>query len=219
MSEDWLLTKVMFLVPLWLSLTVHEWAHAFSAYKLGDDTAARLGRMSLNPLVHIDPFGTLLLPLLGVPFGWAKPVPVNPVRFRRDIDMRKGMMITAAAGPLANVCLGAVSIVLLAAWLAYAPPDSRLHDALTRLLLMLSLINILLAVFNLLPIPPLDGSRIVDYMVPEKNRLIWERICGGAPFMLIGAIILLHTFHIFENMMKLVLGLVLLLKNLFSGAL
>src|SRR5688572_26569558 len=95
----------MMLIPLVLSLTVHEWAHAMSAYRLGDDTAAREGRLTLNPIVHIDPLGTLLLPLMGVPFGWAKPVPVVPTRFRRDVNMSTGMMITAAAGPFSNLVL------------------------------------------------------------------------------------------------------------------
>ncbi|HMF44095.1 MAG TPA: site-2 protease family protein, partial [Polyangia bacterium] len=88
-----------------LSLTVHEWAHAWSAYRLGDDTASKLGRLTLNPIAHIDPFGSLILPLLHIPFGWAKPVPVNPTRFRKGVNISTGMIITAAAGPLANVVL------------------------------------------------------------------------------------------------------------------
>src|SRR5512147_1844508 len=86
-----------------IAFTVHEYAHAWSAYRLGDDTAARMGRLTLNPLAHIDPIGTVLLPLLRVPFGWAKPVPVNPARFRPDVPMARGMMITAAAGPASNI--------------------------------------------------------------------------------------------------------------------
>src|SRR5262245_7955094 len=95
-TSNWLLERVMLLVPLILSLSVHEWAHAYSAHRLGDDTARQEGRLTLNPVAHIDPIGTLLLPLLGIPFGWARPVPVNPIRFRRDVSMRTGMMITAA---------------------------------------------------------------------------------------------------------------------------
>ena len=87
-----LLTGIKWLIPLLLSLTVHEWAHAYSAYRLGDDTAARQGRLTLNPIPHIDPFGTILCPLLGIPFGWAKPVPVVPTRFRREVTMRTGMI-------------------------------------------------------------------------------------------------------------------------------
>src|SRR5579872_3573193 len=106
-----LLHGLMTLVPLVLSLTVHEWAHAYSAFRLGDDTAARMGRMTLNPIPHIDPIGTILLPMLGIPFGWAKPVPITPTRFRRDISMRAGIMITAAAGPLSNLVLAVLCTV------------------------------------------------------------------------------------------------------------
>src|SRR5262249_40137549 len=104
-TGPWLLERILYLIPMVLSLTVHEWAHAYPGFRLGDDTAAREGRLTLNPLPHMDPIGTFLLPLLKVPFGWAKPVPVNPLRFRRDVTMRTGMMITAAAGPLSNLAL------------------------------------------------------------------------------------------------------------------
>src|SRR6185369_11527845 len=100
-----LLQRLMFLPIMLLSLTVHEWAHAYSAFRLGDDTAERQGRLTLDPIAHIDFFGTLLLPLLGVPFGWAKPVPVNPVRFDRRVPMRVGMLLTAAAGPVSNLLI------------------------------------------------------------------------------------------------------------------
>src|SRR5271157_1843260 len=105
-DEQTILARLTFLVPLILSLSVHEWAHAWAAWRLGDDTARLLGRMTLNPLAHIDPLGTVLLPLLGVPFGWAKPVPVNPLRFR-GVSMSIGMLLTAAAGPISNIVLAA----------------------------------------------------------------------------------------------------------------
>src|SRR5215831_21359818 len=111
----------MILIPLLLSLTVHEWAHAWSAYRLGDDTASMQGRLTLNPIAHIDPIGTLILPLLGVPFGWAKPVPVNPTRFRRGVNMSRGMMITAAAGPLSNVALAVLSAIALGLIARFSP--------------------------------------------------------------------------------------------------
>src|SRR5688572_17147238 len=93
-----LLDRIAAFVPVLLSLTVHEYAHAWAAWRLGDDTAKLLGRLSLNPIDHMDPVGTLLLPLMGVPFGWAKPVPVNPLRFRTSISMPLGVLLTAAAG-------------------------------------------------------------------------------------------------------------------------
>src|SRR5438046_1465283 len=99
MDPQYLAERVMYLIPLILSLTVHECAHGVVALMLGDDTAQKQGRLTLNPIVHIDPLGTFLLPLLGVPFGWAKPVPVNAARFRRGVSPSWGMMVTALAGP------------------------------------------------------------------------------------------------------------------------
>src|SRR5262245_62591833 len=98
--SDLLLQRIVNFIPVLLSLTVHEWAHAWTAWKLGDDTAKLQGRVSLNPIDHIDPVGTLLLPLLGVPFGWAKPVPINPVRFRANVSMPMGVLLSVAAGPI-----------------------------------------------------------------------------------------------------------------------
>ena len=98
MPHDLLQDRLLMLIPMILSLTVHEWAHALVAYLLGDDTAARLGRLTLNPAVHIDPIGTVLLPVLGIPFGWAKPVPTIPTNFTRRFAMRTGSMLVAIAG-------------------------------------------------------------------------------------------------------------------------
>ncbi len=151
-----------------LSLSFHEFAHAWSAWRLGDDTASREGRLTLNPLAHIDLLGTIILPLLGVPFGWAEPVPVNPARFRRDVTMSRGMAITASAGPLSNVLLATVAAVLLGLGLRLAP---ELVDRGTpgRFFLMAMLqMNVGLALFNLLPVPPLDGSRVVAWLLPYR---------------------------------------------------
>jgi Zn-dependent protease len=181
---DWLAGRLLTWIPLLLSLAVHEWAHAFCAFQLGDDTAARLGRMTLNPLAHIDPIGTVALPLLGVPFGWAKPVPVNPVRFRREVRMGAGMALAAAAGPLSNFAVALLAVALLAAGAALAPglvlDGSPLHGLLTTL----ALINAALGVFNLIPIPPLDGSRIADVFVPERLRPAWHGLEAYAPLAL-----------------------------------
>ena len=113
MSLDDLAARGLVFIPILLSLTVHEWAHAWSAWRLGDDTAKLLGRMTLNPLDHIDPVGTLLLPLIGIPFGWAKPVPINPLRFRRTVSLRLGILIVAAAGPISNLLLAAAAWLVL----------------------------------------------------------------------------------------------------------
>ena len=187
--QNELMQRVMLLIPLILSLTVHEWAHAWSAWKLGDDTASLQGRLSLNPLVHIDPIGTLLLPLLGIPFGWAKPVPVNPARFRRDVPMSTGMMITAAAGPISNIVLAVASTVVMGLLHRMNPDFLTLNPAIRELLVFMLLINVGLAIFNLLPIPPLDGSRIVEGFLPYRFRDSWASFARFAPFVLLAVIV------------------------------
>lgn len=178
------------LVPVWLSLTVHEFAHAWSAFKLGDDTAREQGRLTLNPLAHIDPIGTLFLPLLGVPFGWARPVPVNPLRFDKRYSMRKGMLVTAAAGPISNLLLALIVTVILGIQLRFDPGSLSGSSPLTSLLVMMMQINVTLAIFNLLPIYPLDGSRIVDGVMPDRLRPQWAMFCRAAPFVLVGILLL-----------------------------
>jgi Zn-dependent protease len=189
------------LIVLWLSLSVHEWAHARMAFQLGDDTAARLGRMTINPLAHIDPIGTLLLPLLGVPFGWAKPVPVQPLCFYPRVNMRKGMMYVAIAGPISNVCLAAIFLALLAVLVRIAmivplPFDARAITAILRLVVQMILLNVVLAVFNLLPIPPLDGSRVADALMPRGLRPAWEQFCRVGPIAFAAVIILPQVAHV-----------------------
>ncbi len=189
-DANWLAARMMTLIPLWLSLSVHEWAHAWTARRLGDDTAERLGRLTLNPLAHVDPVGTLLLPLLGVPFGWAKPVPVQPHRFHPGVTMRTGMMLTAVAGPIANLCLAGICIVLLAVVVRFRP-DALGHGQAAGLLLQtMVFLNVVLAVFNALPIPPLDGSRVADALVPEAVRPAWDALCQLGPFTLAAVIVL-----------------------------
>jgi len=184
LSTDFL-WRLMWLPIFILSLSIHEFAHAWSAAKLGDDTAAREGRLTLNPLAHIDLFGTILLPLLGVPFGWAKPVPVNPARFRRDVSMGGGMAITAAAGPLSNVVLAALSAVLLGLALRFAPDQVDVDSAGRFLLISMVRLNVGLAIFNMIPLPPLDGSRVVAWLLPTRLQQQWHALEQFAPFLLI----------------------------------
>lgn len=181
--------NLMFLIPMILSLTVHEWAHAFSAFKLGDDTALREGRLTLNPLVHIDPIGTLLLPLLGVPFGWAKPVPVNPARFRRDVNMNTGMAITAFAGPLSNLVLAIVCAVALGV-LVRADGREAAGSPFFLLFVYGLQLNVALAIFNLLPIYPLDGSRVLERFIPYRLQEQWETFKRVSPFLLLGLLVM-----------------------------
>jgi len=180
----------MTLIPMLLSLTVHEWAHAWSAYRLGDDTAKMQGRLTLNPIAHIDPIGTLILPLLMIPFGWAKPVPVNPTRFRRGVKMSRGMMVTAAAGPLANLVLAVLSAVALGLMGRFGGSSAAAGGmGLSGLLFMMVVINVSLAIFNLIPIPPLDGSRVLEGLLPDGWRPQWQSIVRLAPLLLVVVVV------------------------------
>jgi Zn-dependent protease len=170
-----LLERVLFLIPLWISLAVHEWAHARAAFALGDDTAQKLGRMTLDPLAHLDPIGTVLLPLLGIPFGWAKPVPVEPTRFRNSASMSGGMIWVAAAGPLSNAFLALLLLLIDLGIAARVPDLATSRPLLSRVFDFALTANVAMTAFNLLPFPPLDGSRIVDGLVPFERRALWDR--------------------------------------------
>lgn len=157
-----------------LSLSVHEFAHAWSAYKLGDDTAKRQGRLTLNPLAHIDIIGTIVLPIVltvqggGFFFGWAKPVPVNPTNFRRGISMRKGDILTAVAGPFSNIIIAFIaSGIVLGMGRFGAISDT---NPVIILLTHMFFINIALAVFNIIPVPPLDGHYLLPTEIQAKMR-------------------------------------------------
>jgi Zn-dependent protease len=192
---DALLAGLAFLPIMIISLSIHEFAHAWSAWKLGDDTASREGRLTLNPLAHIDLLGTILLPLAGIPFGWAKPVPVNPARFRQDVTMGKGMAITAAAGPLSNIILALLAAVAIGLVARLAPDLLETKTAVRQLLLGgvvsgrwlpgLLQLNVSLALFNLIPLPPLDGSRIVAWLLPYDLRNKWHDLERFSPYLLL----------------------------------
>jgi Zn-dependent protease len=181
-GENWLAARTMLLVPVLLSLTVHEFAHAWTAARLGDYTAASQGRLTLNPLAHIDPVG-LLLPLLGVPFGWAKPVPVNLGAMRPGVSLRSGLALTAAAGPVSNILLALLCTIAMAGLSRFGLAAAG--SALWQLLEVMVLINLVLAFFNLLPVPPLDGSRIADGMCPSALRPAWNSFASLGPVALI----------------------------------
>lgn len=169
---------VIVLLPvLFFSIVLHEFAHGFVAYRMGDDTAYYSGRLTLNPLKHVDIMGTLIVPclcyIMGLPlFGWAKPVPVNPMRLPSP---RRDMGKVAAAGPLINLLLAFISAGLLKTVLVLQAHPSM---GLLHLLQYSVLINVMLAIFNLMPIPPLDGGRIVTALLPVRVALIYEGVLG-----------------------------------------
>ena len=160
---------VIYLVPMILSLSVHEFAHAIVADKLGDDTPEREERLTLSPVAHVDIWGTLLVPTLSIVLagyafiGWARPVNVNPARFRRGVSMKTGMMLTSIAGPLSNLLLAVIAIALASILTSRGVlgPAQPGRLPIYMLLQAFFYVNVGLCVFNLLPLPPLDGHRLL----------------------------------------------------------
>ncbi|QIQ85515.1 site-2 protease family protein [Erythrobacter sp.] len=185
-------TLIALLIPcLVVAIVFHEVAHGYVAKLLGDTTAAERGRLTLNPLRHVDPVGTLLVPgallLAGAPaFGWAKPVPVNQFRLRNP---RYGMMAVAIAGPASNFVLATLGAILIGVLSAVNGANILEGPSVVGAALsMFLLINIFLGLFNLLPIPPFDGSHIVGGLLPDRLRFHWARLQRVGIFLLIGVI-------------------------------
>jgi Zn-dependent protease len=185
--------RLLNFIVLVLSLTVHEFFHAWTAWKLGDDTAARMGRMTLNPIPHIDIFGTILLPLMRAPIGWAKPVPVNPANFRRGVGMSTGDILVSVAGPLSNLLLALLASVVYGLALRLAPELMQRGGAGEELLVRLILVNVGLAIFNLIPLPPLDGSHVLGNLLPYRLRPAWAQMERFGPLVLFALLILERT--------------------------
>lgn len=172
------------LVP---AIVVHEVAHGWMAYLLGDSTAKDKGRLSLNPVRHIDPWGTLLLPLImvaifGFAFGYAKPVPINPHRFK---NYRQGLFLTGIAGPASNLIMAAV------AGLLFRVSGTGL---IAHILLMFALMNLVLMFFNLIPLPPLDGSRVLPLFLSDRGMHVYDQVERYGFVILIAALWLLPEF-------------------------
>lgn len=206
-------------LPLMLAMVLHEYAHGWVANRYGDPTARLQGRLTLNPLAHVDPFGTVILPLLcllvpgGFFLGWAKPVPINPARLHNP---RRDMALVAAAGPGMNLLLAIGSGALLSMLLSidpslatsWPPQPGQLPrlDLLGILLLPLAamslysvFINVLLMVFNLIPIPPLDGGRILTSLLPARSAMALARLEPYGMLIIVGLIVLDPQIHVIRT--------------------
>ena len=195
--NDTLLTALALIPALVIAIVFHEVAHGWTALALGDPTAKERGRLTLNPIRHVDPFGTLLLPgllaLSGLPvFGWARPVPVIKQRLRNP---RFGMMAVAAAGPGTNLVLAAIGAVVLGLLVRSGIQPEGVSGFALASLYSFILINIFLALFNLLPLPPFDGSHIVEGLLPPPAARVYEKLRPfGFPLLFLLLLVMPYFF-------------------------
>ncbi len=200
MDSTAVLRLIISALPILIAITFHEVAHGFVAFRLGDPTAKMLGRLTLNPFAHIDIFGTILLPVMlyvltsgQFVFGYAKPVPINAMNFRNP---RKGMAISAAAGPVTNILLAAASFLFLKffvlpmAALVPDPVGETVLKPISLILIAAIQVNVILAAFNMIPIPPLDGGRVLTGLLPSKQAVSFSRI---EPFGFIIVLVLIYS--------------------------
>ena len=203
MSFD--ITEWIVKIPvLLLAVTLHEYAHGRAALALGDPTAKAMGRLTLNPLPHIDPFGALCLFLFS--FGWAKPVPVNPSYFR---DVRKGVIIMSLAGPAANLMTALAAGLLM----RFLPLPFEIY---LKVLLWMLLMNIGLGLFNLLPIPPLDGSHVLENLLSPAAARKYREWGRYGPMIILG-VVLLDNFAHTGIIGRILIGPMFSLAHLFAG--
>ena len=205
-------------VPILFAITLHEAAHGYVAYRLGDGTAKAMGRLTLNPIAHIDLLGTIILPFAlyvltqgRLVFGYAKPVPINPYNFRNP---RKGMALSAAAGPATNFILATLSVLLISFVLfplaGFFSPEVRgaVFQPLLGMLRQSVYVNAVLAALNLFPVPPLDGGRVAVGLLPQRQAYSYSKI---EPFGMIIVILLISTgiaWYFIGPVMTLILAVV-----------
>ena len=209
--EEFFLKVSIMLVPALMAITCHEVSHGFIADKFGDNTARSLGRLTLNPIKHLDIFGTLMIFIVGI--GWAKPVPVNYNNLHRP---KRDMMWVAAAGPITNFILAAISAMALRAITAFSygsslPAYQMLAEPVTMMLAFSVYINLLLAIFNLIPMPPLDGGRVAVGLLPHRQSMAFSRI---EPYGMIIIIVLVFFTNVFSYVIMPVLSVGV---NLLAG--
>lgn len=199
----WVLISVIVLV---VSVCVHEFGHAMMAHLLGDDTPKRQGRVTLNPMAHADPIGTLLLPLvgglyvsgggIGGGFGWGKPVQWNPARVNRKWRMSTASILVAIAGPSMNVLL---AVVVAGLHVVLYKQNILPHDSdLNRVLEFTVYTNFILFFFNLVPVPPLDGGHVAEHLLPYKQRSAYEQYAKFGPFIVMALVLIPQIAKIFQ---------------------